>query len=80
MKAKEFSKLKQADINKMRARYESKRTEYQALSLEELKELYKTKMSSTDRHALTMITNEKLQVEEAIKIKEVQEHDNIEGE
>lgn len=80
MKAKEFSKLKQADINKMRARYESKRTEYQALSLDELKELYKTKMSSTDRHALTMITNEKLQVEEAIKIKEVQEHDNIEGE
>lgn len=80
MKAKAFNKLKQSDINKMRARYESKRLEYQALSLDELKELYKTKMSSTDRHALTIMTNEKLQAEESIKIKELQEHDNIEGE
>jgi len=69
MKAKEFNKLKQADITKMKARYEAKKLEFEALSLDELKEMFATsKMSSTDRHALMMVTNEKLQAQEPIKV------------
>ena len=69
MKAKEFNKLKETDIAKMRARFESKKAQFETMSLDELKELFvSSKMSSTDRHALMMVTNEKLQAQEPIKV------------
>jgi hypothetical protein len=45
-------KLKNNDLDKIEARYNSKLKEFSEKTIEEIKELYKNKMSSTDKAAL----------------------------
>lgn len=71
---KQRNKLKVGDKMKITARYEAKMLEYQDKTLEEIEELSKSKMSSTDRYALEISRtrlNKKLQsTEEVINTKE----------
>lgn len=56
-----MKKLKQASIDKITARYEAKKIEFEAKSLEELKEIFNNqKMSRTDRMALVHVADFKL--------------------
>ena len=64
MKAKPFNKMKPQDMIKVKARHDIKFIEFMKMDLDELKEYYKAhKMSSTDKHALIMATEEKLKIQ-----------------
>lgn len=68
MKAKSIDKLTPKDIARIRARYESKFEEFSKLSLDELQEIFKNKMSRTDRDALVNTATIKLkELESSIK-------------
>lgn len=56
---KQRNKLSQKSINKIEARYDKKVEEFKLLSIEELKEKTKEKMSQTDRSALYYVYFEK---------------------
>lgn len=74
MKAKPFHKLKSEDISRIRNRYQSKLDEFSKLSLDELQEIFKDKMSRTDRDALINATTIKLrELESSKKNEEIKE-------
>jgi hypothetical protein len=57
-------KLTERDTARIKARYLAKFDEFDLLSLDELKEVHKTKkMSSTDRYALVNVVQKKLEVQ-----------------
>jgi len=79
---KQRNKLKASDKSKITARYEAKLLFFQDKNIDELEELSKSKMSSTDRYALEISKsrlNKKLQSSEAI-INTKEENGNSEGE
>jgi len=79
---KQRNKLKASDKSKITARYEAKLLSFQDKNIDELEELSKSKMSSTDRYALEISKsrlNKKLQSSEAI-INTKEENGNSEGE
>lgn len=74
MAKKQRNKLKQSEIDKIKARYENQLDWFKHHTLDELKVKFNTeKMSSTDRHALVMATNHlmKEEAEKALKENEV---------
>lgn len=78
---KQRNKLKNADIVKIRRRFDMKKEEYEGKTLEELKEIYNTvKMSSTDRHALVIVTEQKMENEAVLKAEIVEYNpENVEN-
>jgi len=81
MEAKPFNKMKTSDMIKVRARYDMVYSEFMKLSIDNLREVYnRIKLSSTDRHALIMATEEKLKLQTTSEVLEEQKDDNIEGE
>jgi hypothetical protein len=77
-----YSKIKKShkDEANQKARFFLKLEEYKKLSLDELKEIYKTKISSTDKTALIHAANALHQAEmDKITNMKILE-DNIEGE
>jgi hypothetical protein len=81
MKAKPFNKMKSHDIIKVKARYDMKFKEFMEMSLDELSEYYKNnKMSSTDRHAIVMATQEKLKLQTTAEAQAEQDPAEIDAE
>jgi hypothetical protein len=69
--------LNRKDKLKISNRYNSKIEEFNLKTLDELKELYANKMSSTDRYALIHVVDKKLQQK---RLEELKQDDNIEKE
>lgn len=72
-----MKKLSRKDKSKISNRYNVKIEEFNLKTLDELKELYATKMSSTDRYALIHVVDKKLQRK---RLEELEQDDNIEKE
>ena len=76
MAKKQRNKMKQIDVNKVRARYESKFEEFKLIPLDDLRAIFNNqKMSSTDRHALVMATDHLISkaAEQSLVINEISE-------
>ena len=74
-------KLKELDIQKIRARFATKTTEFELVALEVLEELSRTgKMSSTDKYALQTIITKKQQDLAIENSKTIENNGNAEGE
>jgi len=54
------NKLNNSDKAKIRARFNSKMQEYDKMSLEELKPILESKLSSTDKYALEVVIDGKI--------------------